>query len=128
MSASQSKPSQKLKPLSLGRARWRGGFWGERFANCRDVMIPTMARLMQGEERVRFLGNFEVAAGAARRERDGFYDVNTGDGPRTQTDDQNQDFYTVRGQLLILPTAEAIKALRTRSGGTRCPFPRSPST
>ena len=40
---------------------------------------------------------------AARRVRDGFYDVNTGDGPRTQTHDANQDFYTVRGQLLWLP-------------------------
>ena len=39
----------------------------------------------------------------ARRVRDGFYDVDTGDGPRTLTDDANQDFYTVRGQLLWLP-------------------------
>lgn len=37
---------------------------------------------------------------AARRVRDGFYDVRTGEGPRTETEDQNQDFYTVRGQLL----------------------------
>ena len=27
--------------------------------------------------------------------------------PRTATDDQNQDFWTVRGQLLILPSDEA---------------------
>jgi iron complex outermembrane receptor protein len=40
---------------------------------------------------------------AGRRVRDGFYDVDTGDGPRTQTDDQNQDFFTTRGQLLWLP-------------------------
>ena len=40
----------------------------------------------------------------AKRERDGFYDVNLGDGPRTETDDQNQDFWTARGQLLILPS------------------------
>ncbi|RZI98667.1 MAG: TonB-dependent receptor, partial [Brevundimonas sp.] len=40
--------------------------------------------------------------GASRR-RDGFYDVNTGDGPRQETDDQNQNFGTVRGQLLWLP-------------------------
>jgi outer membrane receptor protein involved in Fe transport len=39
----------------------------------------------------------------ARRVRDGFYQVNTGDGPRPQTDDANQDFGTVRGQLLWLP-------------------------
>ncbi len=40
---------------------------------------------------------------AGRRVRDGFYDVDTGDGPRTNTDDANQDFGTVRGQLLWLP-------------------------
>jgi len=43
----------------------------------------------------------------ATRERDGFYDVVTGAGPRTETDDQNQDFWTARGQLLILPSDSA---------------------
>lgn len=42
----------------------------------------------------------------AHRERDGFYDVNVGDGPRTQTEDNNQDYWTGRGQLLILPSDE----------------------
>ncbi|WP_420479595.1 TonB-dependent receptor [Brevundimonas sp. FT23028] len=40
---------------------------------------------------------------AGRRVRNGFYDVDTGDGPRANTDDQNQDFFTTRGQLLWLP-------------------------
>ena len=40
---------------------------------------------------------------AGRRVRDGFYNVDTGDGPRTDVDDNNQDFGTVRGQLLWLP-------------------------
>lgn len=40
----------------------------------------------------------------AKRERDGFYDVDTGDGPRSETDDQNQNMYTLRGQLLWLPS------------------------
>jgi outer membrane receptor protein involved in Fe transport len=43
----------------------------------------------------------------AYRQRDGFYDVETGDGPRTRTDDQDQNFYTLRGQLLILPSDTA---------------------
>jgi len=42
----------------------------------------------------------------AKRERDGFYDVITGAGPRQEKDDQNQDFWTARGQLLILPSDE----------------------
>ncbi|ATQ45096.1 TonB-dependent receptor [Caulobacter mirabilis] len=40
----------------------------------------------------------------AKRERDGFYTVNPGKGPRTTRDDQDQNFYTIRGQLLWLPT------------------------
>lgn len=44
---------------------------------------------------------------AATRERDGFMDINTGDGPRPETDDGNQAFSTLRGQLLILPNDSA---------------------
>jgi iron complex outermembrane receptor protein len=39
----------------------------------------------------------------ADRKRDGFYDVVAGQGPRTQKDDADQDFYTLRGQLLLEP-------------------------
>nr|WP_314122588.1 TonB-dependent receptor [uncultured Brevundimonas sp.] len=39
----------------------------------------------------------------AHRERDGFYDVNNGDGPNSRSDDNTQDYWTGRGQLLILP-------------------------
>lgn len=39
----------------------------------------------------------------AARERDGYYDVNRGEGPRTRDDDWNRDFYTARGQLLLRP-------------------------
>ncbi len=41
---------------------------------------------------------------AAKRERDGFADVHVGAGPRTRTDDTDQNYYTVRGQLLFTPT------------------------
>ena len=44
---------------------------------------------------------------AARGVRDGFYDVDLGDGPRTETTDGTQDYYTVRGQLLWLPSDTA---------------------
>lgn len=44
---------------------------------------------------------------AGRRVRDGFMTIDTGDGPRPQTDDNNQDFGTVRGQLLWLPSDRA---------------------
>lgn len=48
----------------------------------------------------------EILAGrlyVAKRERDGFNDVALGVGPRTQTDDIDQNFTTIRGQLLAVP-------------------------
>ncbi len=39
----------------------------------------------------------------ADRQRDGYFDVATGQGPRTQNYDNNRDFYTLRGQLLYEP-------------------------
>ncbi|HEY4531326.1 MAG TPA: TonB-dependent receptor [Luteimonas sp.] len=41
---------------------------------------------------------------ASKRKRDGVDDVNTGGGPRTETDDGDQNYHTVRGQLLLEPT------------------------
>src|SRR5512138_87182 len=49
----------------------------------------------------------ETVAGrlyVSARERDGFLDVETGPGPRTQDEDFDRSFYTVRGQLLIEPS------------------------
>ncbi|WP_395942647.1 TonB-dependent receptor [Brevundimonas sp.] len=43
----------------------------------------------------------------AARQRDGFYNVDTGDGPRANTEDANQNFWTARGQLLIQPSDSA---------------------
>ncbi|MBI1407750.1 MAG: TonB-dependent receptor [Caulobacter sp.] len=40
----------------------------------------------------------------ARRERDGYLDVRTGDGPRNDKEDVDQDFWTIRGQILATPT------------------------
>ena len=49
----------------------------------------------------------DVLAGrlyVAKRNRDGFLDIDTGDGPRSALDDNNTDFYTIRGQLLFQPS------------------------
>lgn len=40
---------------------------------------------------------------AAKRERDGFLDVRTGGNPLRETEDGNQNFHSLRGQLLIEP-------------------------
>ena len=47
---------------------------------------------------------------AAKRERDGWMDVVTGDGPRRETDDYDQNYHLVRGQLLVEPT-DAVDVL-----------------
>lgn len=41
---------------------------------------------------------------AAKRERDGFLDVRTGAGPRVEKEDSDQNFHSLRGQLLLEPT------------------------
>lgn len=41
---------------------------------------------------------------AAKRKRDGWMDVRTGNGPRTETEDYDQNFHTLRGKLLLEPT------------------------
>ena len=42
----------------------------------------------------------------ADRHRDGYFSVNDGPGPNTATQDTNRNFYTIRGQLLIIPTTD----------------------
>jgi DUF1680 family protein len=58
-----SESLRKLHPLPLAQARWTSGLLAERFNVCRDSTIPALARIMEETERVRFVGNFEVAAG-----------------------------------------------------------------
>ncbi|GAB2619220.1 TonB-dependent receptor [Novilysobacter erysipheiresistens] len=41
---------------------------------------------------------------AAKRKRDGFMEVRTGAGPRDETEDYDQNFHSLRGQLLVEPT------------------------
>ncbi|HVY80716.1 MAG TPA: TonB-dependent receptor, partial [Steroidobacteraceae bacterium] len=42
----------------------------------------------------------------ARDKRDGFYDTNVANGPRTATDDADRDIKTARGQLLFRPNED----------------------
>lgn len=51
-----------------------------------------------------FNDNAAFSIFAAKRKRDGWMDVNTGPGPRQETDDYDQNFHTVRGKLLIEPS------------------------
>lgn len=64
-------PHAKLHEIGLTDSRWTGGFWADRFGNCRDSMVPVMGKLMQETERARFIGNFMVACGAEEGKRRG---------------------------------------------------------
>ncbi|WP_299342903.1 TonB-dependent receptor [uncultured Pseudoxanthomonas sp.] len=48
------------------------------------------------------VGAFNIYA--AKRKRDGWMDVRTGAGPRRETDDNDQNFHTMRGKVLLEPT------------------------
>ena len=79
---------------------------------------PTYVRSFEGELTIGDYGTRGVAGTyndalsdnaafriyAAKRERDGFLDVRTGSGPRLEREDQDQNFHTLRGQLLLEPT------------------------
>jgi DUF1680 family protein len=59
-----SSPFVALRSVAPSSVSWTIGFWEDRFATCRDVMVPTMGTMMSQTERPRYVGNFEVAIGA----------------------------------------------------------------
>src|SRR4051794_12020948 len=59
------RPHARLRSVLPEEVRWTRGFWADRFAECRDVMVPAMWELMSGTEPSQFFHNFKVAAGLA---------------------------------------------------------------
>lgn len=66
MADTSRSPHVRLRAVGIDQVRWTGGFLARLHASCRDVMVPTMQRLMEGTDRTHFLENFRVAAGLAR--------------------------------------------------------------
>lgn len=58
-----ASPHVKLRSIGLHDVRWTGGFWGDWIDTCRDRMVPIMKTHMCETDRVKFVGNFEVAVG-----------------------------------------------------------------
>ena len=56
-------PSAALSGVGLTDVRWTTGFWADRFRHTAEVSVPSMGKLFQETERIKYLGNFEVAAG-----------------------------------------------------------------
>ncbi|MGZ8814955.1 MAG: TonB-dependent receptor, partial [Mycobacterium sp.] len=79
---------------------------------------PSYSQALEGEVTVGNYGALGVAASyndalgenaafsiyATKRKRDGWMDVETGRGPRTEDEDYDQNFHSLRGQLLLEPT------------------------
>lgn len=61
--ATSNSPYCTLRPADLESVRWLPGFWGDRFAQCRDVTLPLLYRLMADPEQGHALTNLRIAAG-----------------------------------------------------------------
>lgn len=49
--------------VNMNDVRWTDGFWGERFAVCRDSMVPKMWNTLSDPHIAHAYTNFEIAAG-----------------------------------------------------------------
>jgi len=58
-----SSPYARLKSVDMDAVKWTRGFWAEKFALCRNVMIPGLRRALQNPRNAAVLDNFRVAAG-----------------------------------------------------------------
>ncbi len=53
----------KVQSVDMGNVRWTDGFWAERFAICRDSMVPGMWNTLSNPDVAHAYRNFEIAAG-----------------------------------------------------------------
>lgn len=66
-----TSPHLRFHPLSTGQVQWREGFWGERFALCRDVALDAMEEILHTTPHGASLHNFPKAAGQQAGEHQG---------------------------------------------------------
>ena len=62
VNTSQS-PHAKLSSIGLSDVQWTKGFWAERFAVCRDAMVPQLWKTYTSKEMCFSFQNFRIAAG-----------------------------------------------------------------
>jgi DUF1680 family protein len=56
-------PHSTLRGINMSDVKWTKGFWAERFAACRDSMVPSMWRLFNNPDIAHSYCNFEIASG-----------------------------------------------------------------
>jgi DUF1680 family protein len=61
----------KLCAVNMADVKWTSGFWAERFAICKDSMIPSMWQLFNDPNIAHSFRNFEIAAGIQQGEHQG---------------------------------------------------------
>ncbi len=58
-----ASPHAKLTSVGMGEVQWTNGFWAERFAVCRDAMVPQLWKIYTSDTICYAYKNFKVAAG-----------------------------------------------------------------
>src|SRR5687768_11008777 len=58
-----NSPHAKLSSVNMDDVQWTKGFWAERFAVCRDSMVPNLWHIYNNAEISHAFRNFEIAAG-----------------------------------------------------------------
>ena len=56
-------PDAQVCSVGLNEVHWTHGLWADRFALCREQMVPAMWQLMEGTNYTQFYQNFRIAAG-----------------------------------------------------------------
>lgn len=62
-----------LRPVDMTAVRWTRGFWAERYALCRDTVVPEMKNALLSPENSACLVNFRIGAGLEEGEHKGTY-------------------------------------------------------
>ncbi len=63
LTATAKSPYAKLRSVDMNAVQWTTGFWAERFAVCRDSMVPALWRIYNDPKISHAFKNFEIAAG-----------------------------------------------------------------
>jgi len=58
-----ASPHAKLSSVGLSDVQWTKGFWAERFAICRDAMVPQLWQTYTSKDMCYSFQNFRIAAG-----------------------------------------------------------------
>ena len=66
-------PYARLQPVNHVAVRWTAGFWGERFALCDIVTLPSMYEALNNADNSAVFSNFYVAAGRQQGQHRGTF-------------------------------------------------------